>query len=212
MNKFINHAVMTSGKKGKYPFIIANTGSSVKSGTNWYSILNTKPKTDIFFFNPFGVDGLRHFIIQDDKNVIEEILFGTEKMTRTDNKITLVNIRFNLNAGKHLSKRELDAFSDTATIFYHSIQAFGNKFKLRDFVNILMVEDRVQDLNSVTCGIFQLYFFENLFNPDKNSKMQNKTGLKKKTIETLLNEFFVLDDQEEETIKQYAIKNNITVT
>ena len=35
MNKFINHAVMTSGKKGKYPFIIANTGSSVKSGTNW---------------------------------------------------------------------------------------------------------------------------------------------------------------------------------
>ena len=75
-----------------------------------------------------------------------------------------------------------------------------------------MVEDRLQDLNSVTCGIFQLYFFENLFNPDKNSKIQNKTGLKKKTIETLLNEFFVLDDQEEETIKQYAIKNNITVT
>ena len=77
-----------------------------------------------------------------------------------------------------------------------------------------MVEDRVQDLNSVTCGIFQLYFYDNLFNPDKNSKIQNKTRLNKRTIETLLNKLFVLDDQETnvETIKQYAIKNNVTVT
>ena len=75
-----------------------------------------------------------------------------------------------------------------------------------------MVEDRVQDLDSVTCGIFQLYFYDNLFNPDENSKIQNKTRLNKTAIETLLNELFVLDDQEtnEETIKQYAIKNNIT--
>ena len=38
--------------------------------------------------------------------------------------------------------------------------------------------------------------------------------LNKRTIETLLNEFFVLDDQEtnKETIKEYAIKSNITVT
>ena len=75
-------------------------------------------------------------------------------MTRTDNKITLVNIRFNLNAYKNLSKKELDALGDTAAHFFHFIQAFGSKLKLRDFVNIWMVEDRVRDLNSVTCGIF----------------------------------------------------------
>ena len=135
-------------------------------------------------------------------------------MTRTDNKITLVNIRFNLNACKNLSKRELDALSNTTTNFFHFIQAFGNKLKLHDFVNIWMVEDRVQNLNSVTCGIFQLYFYDNLFNPDENSNIQNKMKLNKRTIETLLNEFFVLDDQEtnKETIKEYAIKSNITVT
>ena len=42
--------------------------------------------------------------------------------------------------------------------FFHFIQAFGNKLKLRDFVNIWMGEDRVQDFNSVICGIFQQYF------------------------------------------------------
>ena len=63
-------------------------------------------------------------------------------MTRTDNKISLKNIRFNLNAFKNLSKKKLDALSDTATNFFHFIQAFGNKLKLHDFVNISTVEDR----------------------------------------------------------------------
>ena len=71
-------------------------------------------------------------------------------MTRTDNKITLEKIRFNLNACKNLSKREFDALSNTAINFFHFIQAFGNKLKLRDFVHIWVVEDRVQELNFVT--------------------------------------------------------------
>ena len=116
-------------------------------------------------------------------------------MTKTDNKITLVNIKFNLNACKNLTKKELDVLSDTATNSSF-VQAFGNKLKLRDFVNICIVEDRVQDLNSVTCGIFHMNFYDNLFNPNKNSKIQNKKRLNKKTIETLLNELFVLNNQD----------------
>ena len=100
-------------------------------------------------------------------------------MTRTDNKITLVNIRFNLNACKNFSKKEVDALSDTTSNIFHFTQAFGNKLRLHDFVNIWMVEDRVQDLNSVTCGVFQIYFYDNLFNPDENSKIQNKKRLNK---------------------------------
>ena len=77
---------MICEKKGKYPFIITNADSSSKSATHWWSILDIEPKTDIFFFDSFGFDGLKNFIIQDDKKVIENILFRTEQMTRTDNK------------------------------------------------------------------------------------------------------------------------------
>ena len=66
--------MISEKKKGKYPFIIANTDASSKSGTHWWSILNIEPKADIFFFDSFGIDG---FIIQDDRKVIEKILFGT---------------------------------------------------------------------------------------------------------------------------------------
>ena len=93
------------------------------------------------------------------------------------------------------------------------IQAFGNKLKLRNFVNIWMVEDRVQDLDSSTCGIFQLYFYDNIFNPDENSKVQDKAKVNKKTIETLLNEIFVLDNQykNEQTIREYRESIGITI-
>ena len=161
MSKFINHSAMISSKKGKYPFVIANTDSSEKGGTHWWSILDIEPKTDIFFFDSFGIDGLKHFIVQDDRKIIKKILFGTEKMTTTDSNITLCNIQFNLSASKNLSDEELDTLSDAANDFFRFVPAFGNKVKLRNFVNIWMVENRVQNLNSATCGIFQLYFYNN---------------------------------------------------
>ena len=34
---------MISEKKGKYPFIIANTNSSDKGGTQWWNILDIEP-------------------------------------------------------------------------------------------------------------------------------------------------------------------------
>ena len=128
----------------------------------------------------FGVDALKNFIIQDDKKVIKKILFGADQVKRIDDKITLVNTKFNLNACKNLSKKERDALSDATTNCFHFFQAFGNKLKL--LVNIWMVEDRVPDLDSVMCGIFQIYFSDNLFNPDQNSKIQDKKRLNKKAI------------------------------
>ena len=91
------------------------------------------------------------------------------------------------------------------------IYSFGNKLKLHDFVNIWMVEDTIHDLNSLTFGIFQIYLYDNLFNPDQNSRIQNK---RKKTIETLLNKLIILDDQEqnETTINEYANERNIITT
>ena len=174
MNKFIDRASLISQKKGKYTFVVANTDRSIKSGNHWWSVPDIESKRYIFFFDSFGVDGSKNFITQDDKKVIEKILLGTDQMKKTDDKITLVNIKFNPNTCKNLSKKELDALSDTATNFFHFIQAFGNKLKVQlwDFVNIWMVEDRVQNLDSVMSEIFQIYFYDNLLNPEKH-KIKN---------------------------------------
>ena len=76
-----------------------------------------------------------------------------------------------------------------------------------------MVEDRLRDLDSSTSGIFQFYFFDNLFNPDENSKIQNNSRLNRKTVEILLNKLFILNDQNnnEKKMRQYADEIGITI-
>ena len=114
------------------------------------------------------------FVVNEAKNKVNKILLGIEQMDRTDKKITLCKIKFNLGACKELTKEEIDSLSETARNFFYFIQAFRIKLKLRRFVNIWMVEDRLQDLDSETCGIFQIHFYENLFNPNENSKIKMK--------------------------------------
>ena len=107
---------------------------------------------------------------------------------------------------KKLKKQEeIESLSETARNFFYFINAFGIKLKLRSFVNVWMVEDKIQDLDSVPCGIFQIYIFENLFNPHKNSSIKGETKLKKTTVEKLLNELFSLEDVEkEQKMEAYA--------
>ena len=122
-------------------------------------------------------------------------------------------MRWSKNTCKSLSEEEINSLSSTARNFFRFVQAFGIKLKLINFVNIWMVEDRVQDLNSSTCGIFQPYFYDNLFNPNENSKMQGNTKLTKRTIETLLNELFSLDNQNsnEQKREQYTTEIGVTI-
>ena len=122
-------------------------------------------------------------------------------------------MRWSKNTCKSLSEEEINSLSSTARNFFRFVQAFGIKLKLINFVNIWMVEDRVQDLNSSTCGIFQLYFYDNLFNPNENSKIQGNTKLTKRTIETLLNELFSLDNQNsnEQKREQYTTEIGVSI-
>ena len=211
LNKFLNHAAMINNS-GKYPFIIVNTDGSEKQGTHWWSILDIEPRTDIFFFDLYGLDGLKHFIIQEDKEIIDKILIGIDKMDRTDEKITLCKIKFSLSACKELTEDEILSLSETARHFFYFIQSFGNKLKLRSFIDIWMVEDRLRDLKSLTCGIFQIYFYQKLFDPDENSEINGETKLSQKTVETLLNEIFTLDKKQNEMkINEFADPFNISI-
>ena len=52
-----------------------------------------------------------------------------------------------------------------------------------------MLEDPIQKTEKVTFGIFQLYFDENLFNPDANSEIQNNKKLTKKLFGLFVTNF-----------------------
>ena len=55
--------------------------------------------------------------------------------------------------------------------------------------------------NTVDCGLFQIYFYENLFFPNNDRKIHNYKKLINEALETLFNELYSLD-QEKKMKKQ----------
>ena len=61
-----------------------------------------------------------------------------------------------------------------------------------------------------TCGMYQIYFYVNLFKPLENSTIINKKILKKRTIEKFLNEVLSTDRQvNENRIEQFTEESDI---
>ena len=63
---------------------------------------------------------------------------------------------------------------------------FGRLHKIKDLVTIHAVDDQLQKIETDTCGIFQLYFYVNLFMSVEGSINVNDKKLSKSTLEKLL--------------------------
>ena len=138
---------MFQEKNTRYPFIIANTDVSSKEHEHWWNILDIEPKKEFFFLFFF-------FILFTTKKTVQKILSGIEKMTRADNKITLVKVKFSVKACKNLSQKEIVNLSNTARDFFHFVQTFGYFLKVKDYLDIWMIEDPTHMTETVTCGLF----------------------------------------------------------
>ena len=92
----------------------------------------------------------------------------------------------------------------------HLMNEFGKLHKIKDIVKVHLIDDQLQKIEKDTCGMFQLYFYFNLFMPFENSSIINDKKLSKSTIEKLLNEIFSLDrSMNEESVEKFAQEKNI---
>lgn len=67
----------------KCPSLVSNMDRYDKQGTHWWSILDLHPKKEVFSFNTFGLKGLKHFIMQGDIKIINQILYGLDLNKQT---------------------------------------------------------------------------------------------------------------------------------
>ena len=185
-----------------------NTDRSDRDGTHWWSFFDLHPKKEIFLFDSFGFTGLKKFIIDNDEKLINKVLFNLKKFGKNDRKITLISLTFSM--GQYEKIKDLNELRTTTQDLLHLMYEFGKLHNVKDEVNVFSLDDQLQRIETDTCGIFQLYFYYNLFNPLKSSAIIQNTLLSKNTIEKLLNEIFSLDrDANEKTVTQFALKHNI---
>ena len=204
--KLINFTHYVREKSAPFPFMIMNTDRSGKEGEHWWSLLELSSKGKVFLFDSFGFIGLKEFIIDNDKRIFDRSFYGIEKINKKDTKINLTYLQFDIEAYKKTNKHYL---TPTAQNFFHTLNEFDKVHKNK-IVDVYMVDDQLQNLKSDTCGIFQLYFYTNLFVPKNNSKIITNKALNLKTIETLLNEIFSLNISENEhLVETFAEEHNI---
>ena len=100
-----------------------------------------------------------------------------------------------------LNQKTKSQLTVTAQNFFHLLEQFA-KLKKTNCMNIIILENAIQAIETSTCGQFQLYFYKNLFDPDNESKILSHKKLTKQTLQTLMNEIFSTDVNENE----YLIK------
>ena len=209
INKFISHhSIIKNKPKVKYPFIIMNTDRSDRSGTHWWSFLDLHQKKDIFLFDSFGFEGLKKFIIDNDKKLLNKVLFNLNKFGKNDRKITFISLTFSMREYEKI--KDLKELRTTTQDLLHLMYEFGKLHNIENEVTVFSLDDQLQKIETDTCGIFQLYFYYNPFNPLNESSIVQDNVISKHTIEKLLNEIFSLNkEQNEKIVTQFALENNI---
>ena len=204
--RFFKFKHLIREKKAPYPFMIMNTDRSNKEGEHWWSLLEISSKEQISLFDSFDFIGLKEFIIDNGKQIIVQFFYGLEKINKKDKIINLTYVRFDNESYKKLNKASL---TPTATDFFHSVSEFS-KVHNESMVDIYMVHDQLQNIKSGTCGLFQLYFYMNLFLPKENSQIVGSRTLTLRTIKNLLNEIISKNIEENEiVVETFASEHNI---
>ena len=164
-----------------------NTDRSNKNGTHWWSFLDLHPRKEFFLFESFGFEGFKEFIVEDERKTLNKILFGIEKLFKKDNKVTLITLKFSMREYEKI--RNGHRLTTTTQDLLHMIYKFGKLHKINNVVTVHLVDNQLQKIEADTCGIFQLYFYVNLFTLLENSSIVNNKKLSKSTLEKFLNEF-----------------------
>ena len=137
---------------------------------------------------------------------MDQFFYGLEKINKKDKIINLTYVRFDNQSYKKINKNSL---TPTAKDFFHSFAELS-KVNNKKIVDIYMVDNQLQNIKTDSCGLFQLYFYMNLFIPKESSQIVGNKTLSLRTIKYLLNEIFSKDiDQNELVVENFAAEHNI---
>ena len=124
---FLKFSENMKQKKAKYPFMIASTDPAAKSGTHWWSFLDTEQKHTLFLFDSLGSYGLLNFIVQNDLEVFNKLILGQfNQIFKKDNKITLLRWCFKLDKYEKLKDRDINSYQtqrSTSFDFYTNLES-----------------------------------------------------------------------------------------
>ena len=75
--------------------------------------------------------------------------------------------------------QNMNRLSETTTDLLHLMNEHGKIHRLKNEVIVHLVDNQLQMIERDTCGMYQIYFYVNLFNPLEDSSIISKKSLNK---------------------------------
>ena len=123
INRFISfHSITKNNEEHQYPFLIVNIDRFDKKGTHWWRFLDIHPKKEVFLFDSFLFSGLKEFFIQDDRKIINMLMYNLKKFNKTSNKIILISIKFSMSEFEKTEKKVSNILNTTFIDFFSHIK------------------------------------------------------------------------------------------
>ena len=107
ITKYINFYEIIQRKNVKYPFAVFNTDKENEPGVHWWSFLDIDRKRNLFLFDLFGLEGFKHFIVNNDQQIINWLLYNFGKCKiKSNEKLTLCSMKFCVETWEKCSKKQ----------------------------------------------------------------------------------------------------------
>ena len=118
ITKYINFYEIIKQRSTKYSFAVFNTDKENESGIHWWSFMDIHPKNKLFLFDSFGLEGFKHFIVNNDQQIINQLLYNFKKCkSKTNQKLQLCVIKSCVETWQNMSQKTKDQLTNTAQIF-----------------------------------------------------------------------------------------------
>ena len=92
---------------------------------HWWSFLDIYLKKDLLLFDSFGFTGFKQFIVDNDLDMMDKMLFNLQKFNKKDSKIKLVSLTFSIGSYQKTKGKSLNNLTNTAKDFFHLLSEFG---------------------------------------------------------------------------------------
>ena len=147
----------------------------------------------IVLFDSFGAKRFQEFLIDNRADIVEKFFPNAYTYTNAgdllyNSKIDMQALVFRADKFLSLTKAQLGKLTSTMQCLGLFFAYFAADKNL-DRLNIYVVIDELQDINTDICGIFALHFLHSIYYPQDNDSC-NTPSCTISTIKNILNESF----------------------
>ena len=123
ITKYINFYEIIKQRNAKYLFAIFNTDKENEPCIHWWSFMDIHQKNNLFLFDSFGLEGFKLFIVDNDRQIINQLLYNFKKCeSKSTHKRTLCTMKFCVETWQKMSQKIKDQLTDTAQKFFSFIR------------------------------------------------------------------------------------------